>query len=182
MRDPLSVDGHVGEVAGPHQDADARQGDLANLVAAHDRDMTKVCYFILGDRDLARDATQESWLRYWAHPPELRQPGKIRSWLLTVAANEARKILRRRRIAVRLEPLSAATATLSSVDPGDRAAEIDVHSVLGTLKPDDRLLLAMRYVVGLNATELGDMLRITPEAVRSRLHRMLMSIREEVDR
>jgi RNA polymerase sigma factor (sigma-70 family) len=51
---------------------------------------------------------------------------------------------------------------------------------LKRLNPDDRALLAMRYVAGFNATELAAVVGITPSGIRNRLERLNDRLRQEL--
>ena len=54
-------------------------------------------------------------------------------------------------------------------------------SEAASLDPEDRELLAMRYVAGFNATELSNALGISPSGVRNRLERLTARQRQELD-
>src|SRR4051794_8453456 len=68
---------------------------FARIVQAHHDDMARVCQVITGDPDLAQDAVQAAWPIAWRRLRSLRDPQKLRPWLVTVAANEARQLLRK---------------------------------------------------------------------------------------
>jgi len=160
-------------IIGAVSDASARAAFTA-VVEAHDHEMVGLCYVITGSRDAAREATQSAWLKYWTSPPTLRDPTKLRSWLLTVAANEARQQLRRSRPTVAIDDLSL---------PGqgrDPADDVGLAQALETLATDERHLLALRYFVGLNSNEIGDHVGLSAGAVRVRLHRILIKLRKEL--
>src|SRR5436190_21907534 len=80
--------------------AEAAAGDahaLARIVGAHHDDMARICYVICGDQDMAQDAVQAAWPIAWRKLGSLRDPERLRPWLMAVAANEARQIVRRQR-------------------------------------------------------------------------------------
>ncbi len=149
------------------------------LVVAHDADMLRLCIVICRDPDLARDAVQNAWHRLWSEPPRLRDELKLRSWLLSVAANEARQQLRRRRVGV-VRELRSPTGRVS-VDPAVAIDRLDLDAALARLDPADRELLGLRYALGMNSTEIGAHLRLSPEGVRSRLQRLLTRMRKDLD-
>lgn len=70
---------------------------FARIVAAYHADMARVAYGICGDRDVAQDAVQAAWVIAWRKLRTVREPDHLRSWLVAVAANEARHLVRRRR-------------------------------------------------------------------------------------
>ena len=103
--------------------AQATAGDeaaFARIVRAHHADMTRVCFVICGDLDLADEAVGAAWPIAWRKLGSLRDPDRLRPWLVSVAANEARQLLRRQRRRTVVE-LSVATPP-SSPDPIHPAA------------------------------------------------------------
>ena len=78
----------------------AAQGDelaFARIVARHHADMARIAFAITGERSLAEDAVQSAWVIAWRKIGSIRQPERVRPWLMSVAVNEARQIVRRRR-------------------------------------------------------------------------------------
>jgi RNA polymerase sigma-70 factor (ECF subfamily) len=163
--------------------ADAAAGDaeaLARIVGAHHDDMARIAFVICGDQDLAQDAVQSAWPIAWRKLGTLRDPGSLRPWLMAVAANEARQLLRSRRREVVVE-LDVADIGSRRTDPASRPGVTDLGIALRRLSPEDRALLALRHVAGFDATEIGKALGMSPSGVRSRLARLLGRLREELD-
>ena len=162
--------------------ADAAAGDaaaLARIVAAHHDDMARLCFVICGDQDLAQDAVQAAWPLAWRKLGSLRDPDRLRPWLMTIAANEARQLLRRRR-RQRVVEIAVVDLDPARADPGDRAALLDLRAALHRLTPEDRTLLAMRHLAGFDSAEIGAALGISAEAVRARLSRLVARLRVEL--
>lgn len=141
------------------------------LVNTYHADLLRVAYVILGDREMAEDAAQAAWVRAWQKFAQLRDPAKVRSWLVAVAANEARQIVRRRRLSFRD---GMVTSYGAEADP----AHLDLASALARLSADDRQLLALRYVMGFTSAEIGEELGLSAGAVRHRLMRLIGRLRE----
>jgi RNA polymerase sigma factor (sigma-70 family) len=57
---------------------------------------------------------------------------------------------------------------------------MDLVRVLALLSEADRQLLALRYVLGLTSEEIGEQLKASPGAVRTRLSRLLHRLRQEL--
>ena len=65
----------------------AASGDevaLARLIAEYHDPMVKVAYVIIGDADLAREAAQVAWTVAWRRLGSLRDPERIRPWLVAI--------------------------------------------------------------------------------------------------
>jgi RNA polymerase sigma factor (sigma-70 family) len=161
----------------------AASGDsaaFARLVDLHHASMAKVAYTVCGDSELARDATQQAWEVAWRRLSGLRDHHQVRSWLVAIAANEARQAVRRRRSRPVVD-LNERLDAGPGVDPADRIGTVDLARALAHLSPDDRALIALRFVAGLDATEIARGLRMSPSGVRSRLARLLQRLRTELD-
>jgi RNA polymerase sigma-70 factor (ECF subfamily) len=160
----------------------AARGDeiaFAQIVDAHHADMRRVSYVVCGDLDMADDAVQQAWHVAWKKLATVRDPSRLRSWLVAVAANETRQLVRRRRRRpeVELEPGWYEVIT-SHAEPD--VALIDLARVLRQLSAEDRALLAMRYVAGMNATEISTAAGGSPSGIRTRLARLLARLREDM--
>jgi RNA polymerase sigma-70 factor (ECF subfamily) len=160
----------------------AAGGDEAaftQIVAAHHDDMVRVSFVVCGDLDLADEAVAAAWLIAWRKLRDLREPGRIRPWLVSIAANEARQVVRRRRRRGVME-LAMADSAVPPGDPAARAADIDLINALSRLDPDDRALLALRYVAGFDASELARATGRSASGTRARLARLLGRLRTEL--
>ncbi len=151
---------------------------FAQIVATYHADLIRVAYGICGDRDVAADAAQASWTIAWRKLRTLRDPGRIRPWLVAVVANEARHLVRRQRGVILVDVEQAGDAV---ADPGVDIGRVDLVNALAHLKPDERSLLAMRYGAGLDSSEIAAQVGMSPSGVRARLGRILGRLRKELD-
>ncbi len=153
---------------------------FARIVAAYHVDMVRVAYVVAGgDQDLADDAVQAAWSVAWRKLGSLRDPDRLKPWLISVAANEARQQCRRRRRASVVE-IDAAAVDPSACDPADRDGALDLERALRHLTADERALLALRYEAGLDSTEIGALAGRPASTVRWRLSRLLTRLRKEL--
>ena len=80
--------------------AAAAAGDevaFRRLIAEHHDDMRRVARYITRDRALADDATQAAWVIAWRKLGNVHDEAHLRPWLVSVTANEAKRLLRKRR-------------------------------------------------------------------------------------
>ena len=162
----------------------AAEGDevaFARIVDAHHADMSSVCFVITGgDAELAEEAVQSAWPIAWRKLDTVRDPARLRPWLISIAVNEARQLARRRRRGRVLEISVAVDPTATTPDPASRAGDIDLRNALARLKPEDRALIALRYVAGFDSTELARAVGMSPSGTRARLARLLGRLRSEL--
>ena len=162
----------------------AAKGDKAaftRLVETFHADMARLAYFVCGgNRELAEDAVQSAWAIAWSRLGTLRDHDRIRPWLLSVTANEARQLLRRQRQVTTVR-LDFAEERLVGPDPFASAGSLDMARVLARLKPEERTLVGLRYAAGLDSAEIGAVLGMSASGVRSRLDRLLDRLRAELE-
>jgi RNA polymerase sigma factor (sigma-70 family) len=163
--------------------ASAAAGDevaFARIVEVHDDAMYRVCVAVSRDHAIATDGVQAAWAIAWRRLGSVRDPARLRPWLVAVAVNETKTLLKRRHRRSLTEVPVDAGDHAGGVDPATAVASIDLRNLLERLDPDDRALLAMRYVAGFNATELATALGISPSGTRTRLERLVARLREEL--
>ncbi len=152
---------------------------FAAIVSAYERDMVRVAYGICGEADGARDAVQAALLVAWRKLGTVRQPEQVRSWLVAVAANEARQLVRRRHRA-RLADLTVDPSGPADTDPPGLIGRIDLQNALRRLSPDERTVIALHYGADLDSDEIGHLLGISASGIRSRLSRVIDRLRKEL--
>jgi RNA polymerase sigma-70 factor (ECF subfamily) len=164
--------------------ASAAAGDeyaFRRLIAEHQEDMRRVCAYVTGESVIAEEATQAAWAIAWKKIGTVREPGSLRPWLISVAVNEARQLLRKRRRRAQVEVVFDGASEPGGFDPATGIAGIDLRAAMARLDPDDRALLAMRYGAGFDSNELALATGKRPAAIRQRLKRLLDRLREELD-
>ncbi len=108
---------------------------FARIVAAYHADMVRVAYVVSGgDQDVADDAVQAAWSIAWRKLDSLRDPDRLKPWLVAVAANEARQLCRRQRSRWVVH-LDVGLTELGIIDPAEpdpagRADALDLEAAL----------------------------------------------------
>lgn len=147
------------------------------LVGEHHADLVRLAYAMVGDPDTANDVAQSAWAAAWRSRHRLREPEKVRGWLLTIAANEARRSLRRRRLR-QLVPLFHDAGRAAPARQTDE--HIDLVQAIQRLRPRDREILARRYALGETSQEIAEQVGMSDSGVRVRIGRLLLMLREEL--
>jgi RNA polymerase sigma factor (sigma-70 family) len=163
--------------------ASAAAGDeiaLQHIIDAHHEDMRRVCQAISGDHAIADDAVQAAWLVAWKKLGKVHGPEQLRPWLMSVAVNETRNLMSKRRRRAEVEVAADASGEPGGIDPATGVAAVDLRAAISRLDPDDAALLAMRYVAGFNSNELAAATGISPSGTRSRVERALKRLRKDL--
>lgn len=147
------------------------------LVAEHHGDLVRLAYAIVGDPDIANDVAQSAWAAAWRSRHRLRDPEKVRGWLLTITANEARRSLRRRRLRQFIPLADERTPMTPARQPED---QIDLIQAMQRLRPRDREILARRYALGQTSQKIAEEVGMSDSGVRVRIGRLLQMLREEL--
>jgi len=164
--------------------ASAAAGDefaFRRIIAAHHDDMRRVCVYVAGDRLVAEEATQAAWVVAWKKIGSVREPERLRPWLMAVAANEAKQLMRKRRRRAEIEVVTDASSEPGGRDPATGVSGMDLRSAMSRLDPADRELIALRYVAGFDSNELAIATGMKPGTVRQRLRRLLDRLREDLN-
>ena len=165
----------------------ARNGDeeaFSRIVEAYQRPVYNLCYRMLGDRMLAEDAAQETFLRAYLGLKRYDPKRAFINWLLSIASNHCIDRLRRRKLrTVPLEDIFTAPQ-IADKAPGPEKAlaqaeqEQELRQSLLHLAHKDRAAIVLHYWHGLSYAEVAETLSLTTSAVKSRLHRARRELAE----
>ncbi len=170
----------------------ARRGDRAALEALLLRYQSRVYGFgmrMCRDPEDAKDVLQDTLLAMARTVRDFRGASSVSTWLYTIARSFCAKKRRRGR-SVSAEPLP--TDPLHGADPVQvphpgptpetnlehRETEAVLAHAIAGLTPTYREVLVLRDVEGLSAAEVAEVLGISVDAVKSRLHRARLSVRD----
>lgn len=141
---------------------------------------------LLGDRDLAADATQDAFIHAYDHLGSFRG-GVFRSWLMRITANAAYDILRRsqRRPTSPLPEPEEGEADIPDpfgVNPVAEAARSELYRALDAalrlLPEDQRTAVILCDVYGMDYHEVSVVIQSPVGTVKSRIHRGRLRLRE----
>lgn len=138
--------------------------------------------------DITQD-TQEVFMRAFSRLPGLRDPGKFRSWLFSIALNRTRDFHRKQRLLAFLG-LSAASSPEgpgericdTGLDPHERLVRQDFWNQVGTfldrLSPMEREVFLLRFWDQLMLIEIARVLGKSESTVKTHLYRALSKFKK----
>jgi RNA polymerase sigma-70 factor, ECF subfamily len=142
---------------------------------------------LVGDRELAADLTQETFLTAYQALHRLPESQSFAAWLYRVALNRARPVLRRRRLLrfVPLEPLAERLGGLAGQSGrGPGGHEDDLHdrqaiqAVLDQLSPGQREVLLLHSLAGFTTAEVAGIVGSGVAATTRKITRARQRFRE----
>jgi RNA polymerase sigma-70 factor (ECF subfamily) len=131
-------------------------------------------------RHLADDLLQQTFLRLAEHGAELRADSDLRAWLFTVARNAFLAHVRSRRRTV--EPALELVTADYTPEAEARLLLGDVEEALEKLRVEDRELLLLVGVEGLEPLAVARLLEVEPATLRQRLARARQRLLQELER
>ena len=142
------------------------------------------CARLCRDESRAEDLTQEVFLKALMNRSliESFNARQCKAWLFATARNLYCDQVRR---AAKERELMEALLPDGDEEPADETASAavglsDLESLMGILEPADRMLFELRYGERYNASELGEMLKLPPGTVRTRLLKIRTKLKDEL--
>jgi RNA polymerase sigma-70 factor (ECF subfamily) len=209
--EPRHQHGSSGHALGPRPSAEqeralvgaAQQGDrdaLATLLRLHEAQIYATCVRMLGDREQARDLTQDTMVRLIEALHGFDGRARFATWMTRIAMNVCLSHLRKQRLrrhasldgsptpgdsgtsqprAATLEQ-SREPAGGSRIESDEQAARLS--EALGAIDPEARAILILRDMRGLDYKQIAETLEVALGTVKSRIFRARAALREAMER
>lgn len=176
----------------------ARQGDtraFAELVKRYEAKIFRLAQHITQNREDAEDVLQETFLKAYEHLDQFQGNSKFYTWIVRIGVNQALMKLRRRKTdkSVSLdETIDTGEDTVTrevaawDEDPEQQFSREELGEILDSaiqsLAPTYRSVFLLRDVDELSTEETAEALGLSVPAVKSRLLRARLQLREKLTR
>lgn len=174
----------------------AKSGDMQAfeaLVRRYDRNVFRIAQHITQNREDAEDVVQDAFLKAYSNLDQFQGQSKFYTWLVRIAVNEALMKLRRRRpertVSLDQEVQTEEDSMPREVadwtpNPEQQYSQAELREILGKtiqgLPPSFRTVFVLRDVEGLSTEETAAALHLSVPAVKSRLLRARLQLRERL--
>jgi RNA polymerase sigma-70 factor (ECF subfamily) len=148
------------------------------LVRRYEQKILMLQLRLTGERALAEDLSQETFLRAWQKLDTFSASGSFGGWLASLAYNVFRahwRKHRRQKDEVALDDLEL------SAPAQDETGGADLDRLLGLLSRQDQVIMTLSYAYGLSNTEVGQVLDMPAGTIKARIHRAKAKIRALVE-
>jgi RNA polymerase sigma-70 factor (ECF subfamily) len=143
----------------------------------------RLCYRMAGDEDLAREFTQETFIRAFGRLDQFRGDSALSTWLYSitksVTLNGLRKVKRTRNREVEMDEVPAlpVAARKSRAEPDLKER---LHAAIDRLPDIYRMVFVMHDVEGYTHAEIGSSLEVATGTSKARLHRARQMLQDEL--
>lgn len=158
-------------------------GRAQEIFDTHYEGIFRFAYALLGDRQDARDAAQETFVVAFTYFERFQPGTNLRAWLTKIAYHKAHSILRKRKVRQTLERILQGALRLAgqSSQIVERVIQNEAEDVLWKairlLDEKHRQPLILYYLEGFSAAEIAEILDLKKGTVYSRLHYALRQLR-----
>lgn len=197
LDDTLDPAAPVGFQEGPLLEA-ARRGDaeaFSALVTQYERKIFRIAKNITQNDEDAEDVLQDAFLKAYEHLDEFQGNSKFYTWVVRIAVNESLMKLRKRKSDKTVpldEPVETGEETVVREiavwegNPEDQYSGEELRGILDSavqsLKPVFRTVFILRDIEEMSTEEAAEALGISVPAVKSRLLRARLQLRERLTR
>jgi RNA polymerase sigma-70 factor (ECF subfamily) len=192
MSSPIEIDDEAAIVA------QARQGDakaFSELLRRYEGKIFRLALHITQNREDAEDVLQETFLKAYEHLDQFQGQSKFYTWIVRIAVNQALMKLRKRKSdrSVSLdETIDTGEDTVAreiaawDENPEQTYSREEINQILGSaidgLAPIYRTVFVLRDVDELSTEETAEALSLSVPAVKSRLLRARLQLRDKLTR
>jgi RNA polymerase sigma-70 factor (ECF subfamily) len=137
------------------------------LYSAHASELVGYLWKLTGDREVATDLMQDTFIAGMRDERSLREPAKARAWLYRIATRLATKRRRRARLIAFL-PFAGTERSADGIPDVER---LSVHEALRAISADQAAALVLHYAHGFTRAEVAELVGRSEETVKSRIAR-----------
>ncbi|UCH83709.1 MAG: sigma-70 family RNA polymerase sigma factor [Candidatus Latescibacterota bacterium] len=152
------------------------------LVERYEKKLYNAAYRILGESEDAMDATQSAFVKAFEKLHTFNPTLRFFPWMYRILINESLNIVAQRR---RFEELDS-NIEMPGRSPeqrfSDRELGRQLQAAMMDLKPDQRVVVALRHYQGFTYKEIGQVLNLPEKTVKSRLFTARRQLREILQR
>ncbi|MGN0794294.1 MAG: sigma-70 family RNA polymerase sigma factor [Aristaeellaceae bacterium] len=146
-----------------------KEATLTRLMETYGTNVLRVCFLYLHDHALAQDAAQTTFMKAWQALDTLREGATEKAWVMRIAANTCRSILRSREYRHYAHGSNLEDVDEPSVDA--LIPDSTVYNAVCALPDKYREIVILHYYQTLPIADVAQVLHIPQSSVRTRLHR-----------
>jgi RNA polymerase sigma-70 factor (ECF subfamily) len=148
------------------------------LVERYEKKLFNAAYRVLGDAEDAMDATQSAFVKAYEKLHTFDTSCRFFPWMYRILINESLNIVNYRKRHDELDSNIPLPGKSPEEKVRDRELGRHLQAALKTLKPDYRIVVALRHYQGFSYREISEILHVPEKTVKSRLFTARQQLRE----
>ncbi len=167
---------------------------MEDIVGRYEQSLYNFGLRMCGQKEDAEDIIQETFLSAFRYLHDFREETRLKNWLFKIAANACYRKRRKKKCEpdyeLSLESLLGDGAAGQydipdwSEDPAEKLFQTELKQVINeallSLPPKYRMTFTLRDLEGFSTEETADIMGVTPQAVKTRLHRARLFLRGNI--
>ena len=143
------------------------------------KDLYKIAYYYMGNREEAEDAVSEAVLRAYENFHSLRKKESFRKWAIQILVNCCKGQQKKQSIQQKISMKKAEEEKLW-IEP-DYITALAVHEAMEILTEEERLIVVLHIVGGYKGKEISEILQKNHNTIRSKYKRALEKLKLQLE-
>ena len=170
-------------------------GAFEELVKRYDRKLFRIARHVTQNREDAQDVVQEAFLKAFRNLSQFREDSQFSTWLVRITVNQSlmkvRKAHRKKEVCIDQDPQAETTQRVPGFgdwapNPEERYRSSELREILrkalNALHPTLSLVFVLRDIEGLSTEQTSEALDLSQAAVKTRLMRARLQLRDRLSR
>ena len=153
---------------------------LEQIYEERKQELFRFLYVILGEKQAAEDALQETFLKAYLHRSRYIEMQQEKAWLYQIARNTAYDILRKRRREFPMENEVLHDVMEQHIEHKEMDSNLLYMEMIAELNELEREIVSLKIVGGLTHREIAKVLHKTTGSVKKRYERALAKLRKMI--
>lgn len=143
------------------------------LYTAHYPKVMRLCLgYVAGDQDIAKDLTQEIFIKIWENLENFRSESSISTWIYRISVNTCLSKLRTGKKSSRTVAIADVPEIVEEHSNADREIQlVQLYECIQKLSETNRAIILL-VLEGLPQNEISEIIGIKHDAIRTRIHRI----------
>ena len=171
----------------PRQSVDVRQASdlLEDAFVRYQGELLGTMYYLVGNREDARDAVQEAFVKCWRHVDQVPDVENLKAWIFRIALNTGRDVRksawRRKRQALPGDEAMLAEKSMMPHDAVVRDEQLSlVRGAIAELRPEEQEVFLLRQNGEMTYDQIAETIGIPTGTVKTRMRLALTKLRAAV--
>lgn len=151
------------------------------IVEIYQNQLLVIAEIRIGDKQLAKDAVQETFLSLYLNSWKIKNSEKLKSWLAIVLISKCNNILKSNKFTqISIEEHDFQNIIYAEDDFKDILDKVDFYEYISCLDMDERTIMAMYYYDNYTTKDISKILKISEGTIKSKISRVKNKLKNKI--